>query len=372
MYYVDTTKPYNLWKITYFSGAKHFQYCLFSKGLATPVCSHVKRLSCLYVQQSLSLDPLTIIDLKYHRVVGIFAVANHYSGNQQAQQNLNGASFWFNRLWKSLSGSTLTFTLLGHTVSTGLCFGITTDASSHCLPCWPVSMAVEDHPVLPSSLGEQTGPTKWEIVLPMLSPKGWDHVWWLLLPMATAVLYSAGLQDPPSCTLGWALNRKRGSNSFLPGIEQGTADGHLCSILLISIKPSALINKTVHYTSSSRVHAVGMLRIHNFFLFKACRSLVLWFFSLTEGLLDKLERSAFFDEEIKPSMFFLTIHDAVLHILLKKDIANSPKLKLAEVTLQSSSFITLVPFQVLPGSQQYPAQLQLCVLHCLYFQNDSH
>uniref|UniRef100_A0A8C3NKW4 Solute carrier family 26 member 3 n=1 Tax=Geospiza parvula TaxID=87175 RepID=A0A8C3NKW4_GEOPR len=63
------------------------------------------------------------------------------------------------------------------------------------------------------------------------------------------------------------------------------------------------------------------------------------------GLLDKLERSAFFDEEIKPSMFFLTIHDAVLHILLKKDIANSPKLKLAEVTLQSSSIITLMLFQ---------------------------
>uniref|UniRef100_A0A8B9RUK3 Solute carrier family 26 member 3 n=1 Tax=Accipiter nisus TaxID=211598 RepID=A0A8B9RUK3_9AVES len=49
-----------------------------------------------------------------------------------------------------------------------------------------------------------------------------------------------------------------------------------------------------------------------------------------EGFLDKLERCAFFDEEIKPSMFFLTIHDAVLHILLKKDIASSPKLKLAE------------------------------------------
>uniref|UniRef100_A0A8D2M9N1 Solute carrier family 26 member 3 n=1 Tax=Zonotrichia albicollis TaxID=44394 RepID=A0A8D2M9N1_ZONAL len=64
-----------------------------------------------------------------------------------------------------------------------------------------------------------------------------------------------------------------------------------------------------------------------------------------DGLLDKLERSAFFDEEIKPSMFFLTIHDAVLHILLKKDIANSPKLKLAEVTPQSSSFLTLLPFQ---------------------------
>uniref|UniRef100_A0A8B9MS66 Solute carrier family 26 member 3 n=1 Tax=Accipiter nisus TaxID=211598 RepID=A0A8B9MS66_9AVES len=61
------------------------------------------------------------------------------------------------------------------------------------------------------------------------------------------------------------------------------------------------------------------------------------------GFLDKLERCAFFDEEIKPSMFFLTIHDAVLHILLKKDIASSPKLKLAEVTLQFSSFATLVP-----------------------------
>ncbi|XP_010183859.1 PREDICTED: chloride anion exchanger [Mesitornis unicolor] len=49
-----------------------------------------------------------------------------------------------------------------------------------------------------------------------------------------------------------------------------------------------------------------------------------------EGFLDKLERCAFFDEEIKPSMFFLTIHDAVLHILMKKDIASSPKLKLTE------------------------------------------
>ncbi|NXC47406.1 S26A3 protein, partial [Penelope pileata] len=49
-----------------------------------------------------------------------------------------------------------------------------------------------------------------------------------------------------------------------------------------------------------------------------------------EGFLEKLERCAFFDEEIKPSMFFLTIHDAVLHILLKKDLASSPKLKLAE------------------------------------------
>nr|XP_056703745.1 chloride anion exchanger [Euleptes europaea] len=47
-----------------------------------------------------------------------------------------------------------------------------------------------------------------------------------------------------------------------------------------------------------------------------------------DGLLDKLERCAFFDDEIKPSMFFLTVHDAVLFILVKKDIAaSSPKFK---------------------------------------------
>ncbi|XP_053112187.1 chloride anion exchanger [Hemicordylus capensis] len=47
-----------------------------------------------------------------------------------------------------------------------------------------------------------------------------------------------------------------------------------------------------------------------------------------EGLLDKLERCGFFDDEIKPSIFFLTIHDAVLYILVKKDIAvGSPKFK---------------------------------------------
>ncbi|XP_042728630.1 chloride anion exchanger [Lagopus leucura] len=59
-----------------------------------------------------------------------------------------------------------------------------------------------------------------------------------------------------------------------------------------------------------------------------------------EGFLEKLERCAFFDEEIKPSMFFLTIHDAVLHILLKKDIASSPKLKLAEKGSSNDYVIT--------------------------------
>ncbi|NXK02751.1 S26A3 protein, partial [Herpetotheres cachinnans] len=60
-----------------------------------------------------------------------------------------------------------------------------------------------------------------------------------------------------------------------------------------------------------------------------------------EGFLDKLERCTFFDEEIKPSIFFLTIHDAVLHILLKKDIASSPKLKLTEEKGSSNNYIII-------------------------------
>ncbi|XP_055663681.1 chloride anion exchanger isoform X1 [Falco peregrinus] len=60
-----------------------------------------------------------------------------------------------------------------------------------------------------------------------------------------------------------------------------------------------------------------------------------------EGFLEKLERCAFFDEEIKPSVFFLTIHDAVLHILLKKDIASSPKLKLTEEKGSGNNYITI-------------------------------
>ncbi|KFW10624.1 Chloride anion exchanger, partial [Eurypyga helias] len=60
-----------------------------------------------------------------------------------------------------------------------------------------------------------------------------------------------------------------------------------------------------------------------------------------EGFLDKLERCAFFDEEIKPSMFFLTIHDAVLHTLMKKDVASSPKLKLTEEKSSSNDYIII-------------------------------
>lgn len=71
-------------------------------------------------------------------------------------------------------------------------------------------------------------------------------------------------------------------------------------------------------------------------------------------------------------MFFLTIHDAVLHILLKKDIASSPKLKLSEVTLQSSSFITLLPFQYChaPSSALHSYS---CVCYTVsIFKKDSH
>ena len=49
--------------------------------------------------ENLSFKLLTIIDVKYLKVVCIFAVVNHQSGSsQQKQQYLNGASFWFNRL----------------------------------------------------------------------------------------------------------------------------------------------------------------------------------------------------------------------------------------------------------------------------------
>uniref|UniRef100_A0A8D0KQB3 Solute carrier family 26 member 3 n=1 Tax=Strix occidentalis caurina TaxID=311401 RepID=A0A8D0KQB3_STROC len=79
------------------------------------------------------------------------------------------------------------------------------------------------------------------------------------------------------------------------------------------------------------------------------------------GFLDKLERCAFFDEEIKPSMFFLTIHDAVLHILLKKDIASSPKLKPAEVTLQFSSLLLYCSQELLDQITKAYSSLSSCV-----------
>ncbi|KAM5236423.1 chloride anion exchanger-like [Ctenodactylus gundi] len=42
-----------------------------------------------------------------------------------------------------------------------------------------------------------------------------------------------------------------------------------------------------------------------------------------DDLIEKLTRCQFFDAEVKDSMFFLTIHDAVLHIVMKKNYSTS-------------------------------------------------
>ncbi|KAB0376229.1 hypothetical protein FD755_012872 [Muntiacus reevesi] len=42
-----------------------------------------------------------------------------------------------------------------------------------------------------------------------------------------------------------------------------------------------------------------------------------------DDFIEKLTRCEFFDDEVKDSIFFLTIHDAVLHILMKKDYSTS-------------------------------------------------
>lgn len=57
----------------------------------------------------------------------------------------------------------------------------------------------------------------------------------------------------------------------------------------------------------------------------------------------------FFDEELKSSMFFLTIHDAVLYILMKKDMATSPKFQPNKVPIAilSSMPIGSAPYHAL-------------------------
>lgn len=47
-------------------------------------------------------------------------------------------------------------------------------------------------------------------------------------------------------------------------------------------------------------------------------SVILPFLS-SDDFIEKLVQCKFFDDEVKDSIFFLTIHDAVLHILMKKD-----------------------------------------------------
>lgn len=54
-------------------------------------------------------------------------------------------------------------------------------------------------------------------------------------------------------------------------------------------------------------------------------------FLSSDDFIEKLARCEFFDEEVKESIFFLTIHDAVLHILMKKDYSTS-KFNSSQVT----------------------------------------
>ena len=55
---------------------------------------------------------------------------------------------------------------------------------------------------------------------------------------------------------------------------------------------------------------------------KHLTSVILSFLS-SDDFIEKLTRCEFFDDEVKDSIFFLTIHDAVLHILMKKDYSTS-------------------------------------------------
>lgn len=48
-----------------------------------------------------------------------------------------------------------------------------------------------------------------------------------------------------------------------------------------------------------------------------------------EYILEKLHSCKFFDDEVKSSMFFLTLHDAMLHILEKHPV-NSENTKVCE------------------------------------------
>ncbi|XP_059842774.1 chloride anion exchanger-like [Hypanus sabinus] len=60
-------------------------------------------------------------------------------------------------------------------------------------------------------------------------------------------------------------------------------------------------------------------------------------------LLEKLERCGFFDDEITPEIFFLTIHDAMLHILDRHDSIHTVNLshgKLALQKLQSHEYLS--------------------------------
>lgn len=67
----------------------------------------------------------------------------------------------------------------------------------------------------------------------------------------------------------------------------------------------------------------------------------LWWFqpSLPSGnLLEKLERCGFFDDDITTSIIFLTVHDAVLHIFIKKNLHSIYKYRESKEEIKETKF----------------------------------
>ncbi|KAM4676734.1 chloride anion exchanger-like [Discoglossus pictus] len=59
---------------------------------------------------------------------------------------------------------------------------------------------------------------------------------------------------------------------------------------------------------------------------------------IDDNLLEKLERCAFFDDNITADMLFLSIHDAVLHIIAKRDLISMAKLKTEKIQEKQTRF----------------------------------
>lgn len=70
-------------------------------------------------------------------------------------------------------------------------------------------------------------------------------------------------------------------------------------------------------TLTYRLQISGLMRKQVSFLNHTVSSLS------PDDFIDKLARCEFFDDEVTDSIFFLTIHDAILHILMKKDYSTS-------------------------------------------------
>ncbi|OCT87302.1 chloride anion exchanger [Xenopus laevis] len=62
---------------------------------------------------------------------------------------------------------------------------------------------------------------------------------------------------------------------------------------------------------------------------------------IDDNLLEKLDRCGFFDDEITTSMIFISIHDALLHILAKKDNISNLNLKVKETRFFANEYTNL-------------------------------